>query len=99
MQVSDCPVRLTHLWRRIGERVVILSDAAFNIRRLELNEVGGRAWELADGTRSVQRIVGLIATEYPGEPTERVAALLLTFFSELEEEDLLTTQQQLDEYD
>ena len=99
MRSSECPVRLTHLWRRIGDRLIILSDATFNIRRLELNEVGGRAWELADGARSLRSIIELIAMEYPDESIERIAGSLLPFFAELEAEHFLTTRQQLDEYD
>jgi hypothetical protein len=34
-----------------------------------LNEVGGRVWELCDGTRTVAEVVDAICTEYDVPPT------------------------------
>jgi len=53
-----------------------------------LNQVGSRAWELCDGTRSVGDMVEIICREY-NAPSEVVAADLLELLGDLESENLL----------
>lgn len=53
-----------------------------------LEGVGGRIWELCDGTRSVHEITQLVAAEFDA-PTDRVAADALELVRELHAERLL----------
>jgi hypothetical protein len=55
---------------------------------LGLNKVGGRAWELCDGARSVEEIAKTISDEY-GEDLARVRADVEQFVRELVEAKLL----------
>lgn len=59
-----------------GEAVVI-TPAENKVRML--NPVGSRIWQLADGSRSVAEIVGLLTDEYEVEPAraERTTLELL----------------------
>ena len=41
-----------------------------------LNEVGGRVWELYDGTRSVSQVIGIIHQEYDVEADTAEADVL-----------------------
>jgi hypothetical protein len=47
-----------------------------------LNEVGARIWELADGTRSLRAIAGLLCQEYQVEAAQAEADVL-RFVSDL----------------
>ena len=49
--------------RRGPDEVMILLDTSSG-EYFTLNEVGGRIWELCDGTRSVADIVATLVTEY-----------------------------------
>jgi pyrroloquinoline quinone biosynthesis protein D len=44
-----------------------------------LDDVGGRIWELCDGSRSLEQIVGMLAVEYDAPPSviEADAVVLL----------------------
>ena len=53
-----------------------------------LNEVGGRIWQLSDGTRTVAEIAGLVGEEYEA-PLEEIRADSLEILSELAEARLL----------
>jgi hypothetical protein len=53
-----------------------------------LNDVGGRIWELADGSRTTAEIVEVIAGEYDA-PTEVIAADVREILDELRSERLL----------
>jgi hypothetical protein len=48
-----------------GDSVLLDID---NGEYFSLNEVGGRVWELCDGTRSVASIVEAICAEYEAQP-------------------------------
>jgi pyrroloquinoline quinone biosynthesis protein D len=54
-----------------------------------LNEVGGRIWELADGTRTAAEIGGVLQEEYEA-PAEEIAADVLEVLGELAQEGLVT---------
>ena len=67
-------------WRRVdGEMVLMQADAG---ELLGVNAVGGRAWELIDGTRSLDDIARLLAPEF-GVDAARVERDLLAFLDEL----------------
>jgi hypothetical protein len=53
-----------------------------------LNDVGTRAWELCDGTRTLSEIVGVLAGEY-AETEATIHEDIATLFSELSDEQLL----------
>jgi hypothetical protein len=64
-----------------GETVVLDGDAG---RLVGLNGVGGHAWELIDGARTVDEIARMIAGRY-GAPPDRVAADVVAFIDRLHE--------------
>jgi hypothetical protein len=53
-----------------------------------LDDVGGRIWELADGTRSVADIAAVVADEYDG-PHEAIRTDTLELLEELAGERLV----------
>jgi len=53
-----------------------------------LNEVGSRVWELIDGTRTTEEIVGLIVKEYETTP-EAARADVIEFLEELKANGML----------
>ena len=59
-----------------------------NGRYYSLNEVGTRAWELCDGTRTLAEIVGVLAGEYD-QAEATIEEDVATLFSELSDEQLL----------
>jgi Coenzyme PQQ synthesis protein D (PqqD) len=70
-----------------GDTVILLTPDSGEY--FTLNEVGGRIWELADGSRSVAEIVGLLAEEYDA-PLDEIQADALEVLSQLAEERLVT---------
>ena len=67
-------------WQRVdGETVVLQAEVG---ELLGLNGVGGRAWELLDGTRGLDEIAATISAEY-GVAPERAAADVRAFVDEL----------------
>jgi len=51
-----------------GRRILIQRDQTY-----ELDEVGGRIWELCDGTRSAADIAGALTQEYDVTPEQALA--------------------------
>ena len=51
-------------------------------RYFDLNEVGSRIWELADGTRTLSEIVATIRDEYEA-PTDQVAGDVSALITEM----------------
>ena len=96
MTLDAYPVRLTHLWRWRNDRVILFSDATFNIRRFDLNLLAGTIWELSDGQRTVGDIVGIIANAFPTQPVEPLQAGVMTFLDDLEKEWLVMGRDALD---
>ncbi len=91
--------RLAHLWRREGQRIVVFSDANFNLKRYEFNHTGARIWELLDGQRKVRDIVRCLCEEYPEVSAEIVETTVVSFISELQSHWLATSQDQLRQYE
>lgn len=56
-----------------------------------LNEVGGRLWELCDGTRSVAEVVAILSREYEA-PEDLVAADVVEILEELVGEKLVVME-------
>ena len=59
-----------------------------------LNEIGGRIWELCDGSRSVRQVVSILCEEYDG-PAEIVHSDALELLEELVLEGMLLEGPQL----
>ena len=74
------------LSKEAGDTVVLLTPDSGEY--FTLNEVGGRIWELADGSRSVSEIAEVLAQEYEA-PTDEIEADALEVLGELAEEKLL----------
>lgn len=54
-----------------------------------LDDVGGRIWELCDGTKSVDDIAAVLASEYDA-PVEEIRADALELLNELRESKLVS---------
>jgi hypothetical protein len=70
-----------------GETVILLTPDSGEY--FTLNEVGGRIWELADGSRSVTEIAGVLVEEYDA-PLDEIQADALAVLDELAEERLVS---------
>ena len=70
-----------------GETVILLTPDSGEY--FTLNEVGGRIWELADGSRSVSEIAGVLVGEYEA-PLEDIQADALELLGALAEEQLVS---------
>jgi coenzyme PQQ synthesis protein D (PqqD) len=82
------PVRRSDvLAQAAGETVILLTPDSGEY--FTLNEVGGRIWELADGSRSVSEIAGVLVDEYEA-PLEDIQADALELLGELAEEQLVS---------
>ena len=82
------PVRRSDvLAQGAGETVILLTPDSGEY--FTLNEVGGRIWELADGSRSVTEIAGLLAAEYDA-PAEEIEADALEVLGELADAKLVS---------
>ncbi len=74
------------LSQEAGDTVVLLTPGSGEY--FTLNEVGGRIWELADGTRSVREIAAVLVQEYDASDDE-IQADTLAVLGELAAEKLL----------
>jgi hypothetical protein len=74
------------LMQAAGDTVVLLTPDSGEY--FTLNEVGGRIWELADGTRSIEEIAAALVAEYEA-PLEEVRADTLDVLAELAREGLV----------
>ena len=70
-----------------GDTVILLTPASGEY--FTLNEVGGRIWELADGSRSVAEIAGVLVDEYDA-PLEEIQADAMDVLGELAEAQLVS---------
>jgi hypothetical protein len=85
------PVRRSDvLAQAAGETVILLTPDSGEY--FTLNEVGGRIWELADGSRSVSEIAGVLGDEYEA-PLADIQADALELLGELAEERLVSDGQ------
>jgi hypothetical protein len=85
MIVTKAP---TTAWRLIEGEAVLLSMETKVLRGL--NPVGSRVWELIDGRRSVEEIIGLIVEEFDVTP-EDAAQDVRGFVKELLDRGLVTS--------
>jgi hypothetical protein len=80
-------------------RVVIFTDAQFNIERIELNEMGSQIWELCDGRRSVKEIAEELAKRHSDLRFEEMASVVEAFLGELRSHWLLMSRDELESYE
>lgn len=81
IDLQSYPIPAAQVAARVvdGAAVIILADAGeVNV----LNPVGTRVWELIDGTRSIEDIIGVIAREYAVSPAD-ASRDVLAFVEEL----------------
>jgi hypothetical protein len=76
-----CPVRADQvITQRVGDSTLLLHLETG--RYFDLNEIGSRIWELADGTRPLSQIVATIRNEYEA-PTDQVAGDVSALITEM----------------
>lgn len=97
--LSSVYLRLTALWRRKGDRVIIYSDAHFDLVRLELNDVAGQIWELLDGQRSVEDIMNLLVSSQSDVNKEEIAEGVFELIDNLRQEWLVMSRREIDTYE
>ena len=87
MQPESRPHRRDDILAQVaGDTVVLLTPDSGEY--FTLNEVGGRIWELADGTRSVEEIAAALIEEFEASLDE-VRADALDLLEQLAEEGLV----------
>jgi Coenzyme PQQ synthesis protein D (PqqD) len=88
MDADSRPQRRTDvLAQAAGDTVILLTPGSGEY--FTLNEVGGRIWELSDGSRSVAEIAAALAEEYAA-PVEEIQADTLDVLGELARERLVS---------
>jgi len=84
---DSCPKRNEQIIAQKGSSDLLL----FNMDSgtyYALNEVGGRTWELCDGTHSVAQLVRILAKEYDA-PTEILEADIVELLEDLSGKNLI----------
>jgi hypothetical protein len=78
------------IWRALDDGTVIIDPDQGDMK--VLNQVGGRAWELVDGTRSIHQIASLVSQDFEVS-AEKVLSDLTHYFDELNNKGLLLWQE------
>jgi hypothetical protein len=82
MQLDSSPTRSDQVVGRRGpDEATILLDMASG-QYFTLDEVGGRIWELCDGSKTVREIAAVLVQEYEAAP-EQIEADLVALLDEL----------------
>ncbi len=76
------------LAQRSGEHTLLLNPSSGEYYTLD--EVGGRIWELCDGTRPVSAVVAAIQSEYEA-PAEAIESDVVELLDDLARERLVST--------
>jgi len=87
------------MWFRSAEGIVVFSDAHFNLQRFVFNGTGSRIWELMDGNRTVAEIIDLIHCSAVGVSREQIERDVGWFLTELRENWLAMSQEELKTYE
>ena len=87
MDLESTPARNHDVVARPTAEALILLDPSSG-EYFTLDGVGGRVWELCDGSRSVEEIATLLAEEYDA-PVARIRADVLELLVELHESRLV----------
>ena len=89
MRTESRPRPQKHVLTQRAEETVVLLDVESG-EYYALNDVGGRVWELCDGTRSVAEIVAALIEEYDA-PAASITVDVMELLGELTRERLLVT--------
>ena len=87
MNLESSPARNDGIVARSTAEALILLDPASG-EYFTLDEVGGRVWELCDGSRSVSEIAAILTGEYEA-PLDQVRTDVLELLGELYESRLV----------
>ena len=87
MNADAHPKRKNDILKQDADETVVLLNLKDG-QYYALNEVGGRVWDLCDGSRRVQDIVTLLCSEYDA-PRETLEADVREILEELTGADLL----------
>jgi len=87
MQLETVPTRSDAVVSRRADETVILLDPSSG-QYFTLDDVGGRVWELCDGSRTVAEIADALAAEYDA-PTARIRADVLELLVDLRQTGLV----------
>jgi hypothetical protein len=88
VDADSIPTRSTNVVARRGpDDVTILLDTTSG-RYYTLDDVGGRVWELADGTNTVAEIASRLASEYEA-PLEQIEADVRELLGDLSADELV----------
>lgn len=85
---TKSPQQYAHvIAQRVSEDLILLDPNSEQY--FTLNDVGGRVWELCDGTRSIAEMVSIIHQEYDA-PLETIQADVVELLTDLAAEKLLS---------
>ena len=87
MNADAHPKRKDDILKRDADETVVLLNLKDG-QYYALNEVGGRVWELCDGSRTVNDVVTTLCSEYDA-PRETLEADVMEILEELSGADLL----------
>lgn len=87
IELQSRPRRNDKVLSRPGENALILLNPHSG-QYYTLEEVGGRVWDLSDGTRSVAEMVAIISQEYDA-PAETIEVDVLELLTDLADERLV----------
>jgi hypothetical protein len=87
MELADIPVRTSETVSRVIESDTFVVDVGQS-QLHDMNEVGGRIWELVDGKRSVAGIVDVLVDEHEVDRS-RAALETRAFLDKLRERGLI----------
>jgi hypothetical protein len=88
LQLESSPIRSDNVVGRRGpDAATILLDTSSG-RYYTLDDVGGRIWELCDGTKTVNEIATALGEEYDA-PLEQIRADLVELLEDLSSDGLV----------
>ena len=79
--------------------MVIFSDATFNLRRFEFNEMGACLWEICDGEKTLKDIIEEVTGQFSDTDPSFIRASIEAFLNELEKEWLVLSGEELQTYE
>lgn len=87
MKSDHCPKRSQDVIAQQGSSAMLLLNM-IDGSYYSLNEVGGRIWELCDGTRTVAELISTLSMEYDA-PTQTLELDILELLEGLRSKDLI----------
>jgi hypothetical protein len=87
MNLDSCPKRKDEVIAQQASSAMLLLDMGDG-SYYSLNDVGGRVWELCDGTHTVSQLVSTLAMEYD-VPSQTLESDILELLDSLREKSLI----------